>query len=478
MSERPLRSYDLLWLSLTLLVLVALSFLFPIRPQDYWWCLRVGRDIVSTGAVPVTENLSWSQAGQPILYEPWLACVVFERAHVWGGAGGVFLLRGLLIGLTYGLLWVLAGRDVSPQLAAALVLTAGLAGSNNWEMRAQLFAYPLFVLCLYILLAWQAGNDKLLWILPAITVLWANLHGSFVLSLALAGSAFLFGAGNRKSLLIALLLMTAGTLLTPHGVALWTHLYFMLTVPANQQFSLEWRAPVNEGWQMNVFFAWVLAFAPLAAFSSRRISVMEWVWFLAFGWLAFSGVRYVIWFLLLIVPLTASLLTGILPRKQNPPPKHRYAAFDIALSLFFVLLSLAYLPGIRETWWAQAPAAYEPTLTPIRAAEWLSQHPDLPGPMWNDYAFGSYLAYALPSRPVWVDSRFFPFTAAQMDEYLQISRGSPLWESAFEREGINLLFLSTVSQSALIKLVESSGRWCEQYRDETAVIFSRCEPMQ
>ncbi|GAB4454216.1 MAG: hypothetical protein Kow0070_00150 [Anaerolineales bacterium] len=477
MNERPIRSYDLIWLSLTLLVLVALSFLFPIRPQDYWWCLRVGRDIVSAGAVPVTENLSWSQAGQPILYEPWLACVVFERVHVLGGASGIFFLRGLLIGLTYGLLWVLAGRELGPQLAAALVLTAGLAGSNNWEMRAQLFAYPLFVLCLYILLEWQSGSDKLLWLLPAITVLWANLHGSFILSLVLTGFALLFGKGNRKALFIVILLMLAGTLITPHGIALWTHLYFMLTVPANQQFSLEWRAPVNEGWQMNVFFAWVLSFAPLAAFSSRKLSVMEWGWFLAFGWLAFSGVRYVIWFLLLIVPLTGKVLTGVLPRRQNLPSKNRHAAFNIALALLFVLLSLLYLPGIRETWWAQAPSAYDSEITPIKAVEWLSRHPDLPGPMWNDYAFGSYLAYALPSRPVWVDSRFFPFTAAQMDEYLQISRGSPLWESVFEREKINLLVLSTTNQSALIKLVESSEQWCEQYRDETAVIFSRCEPM-
>lgn len=478
MIERPVRSYDFIWLSLTVLVLVTLSFLFPISPQDYWWCLRVGRDIVSSGMVPVTETLSWSQAGQSILYEPWLACVIFDRVHVLGGAAGAFLLRGLLIGLTYGLLWAMARRELGSQFATALVLIAGLAGSNNWEMRAQLFAYPLFVLCLYVLLQWQSGNDKMLWILPVITLLWANLHGSFILSLALAGSAFVFGRGNRRSLLITLLLMLMGSLVTPHGIALWTHLYFMLTVPANQEYSLEWRAPVNEGWQMNLFFAWVLSFAPLATFSPRKISLMEWVWFLAFGWLAFSGIRYVIWFLFIVVVLTARVLSGLLPHKQNLPEKDRHIALNIALAFLFVLSSLIYLPGIREKWWVQAPAAYEPHLTPIRAVEWLNQHPELPSPMWNDYAFGSYLAYALPSRPVWVDSRFFPFSAAQMEEYLQISRGSAIWEAAFEREGINLLVLSTANQSALIELVESSEQWCEQYRDETAVIFSRCKPIQ
>lgn len=477
MSERFVRSYDLVWLSLTLLVLVTLSFLFAIQPQDYWWCLRVGRDILAARAVPVTETLSWSQAGQPILYEPWLACVLFERAHVWGGASGTFLLRGLVIGATYSLLWVMARRSLSPQLTTLLVLIAGLAGSNNWEMRAQLFAYPLFVFSLYSLFEWQAGNNKPLWILPAAAALWANLHGSFILAFVLAGAALVFGKGERKTLLTVLLFMLVGSFLTPHGAALWEHLRFMLTVPSNQEYSLEWRAPVNEGWQMNIFFAWLLSFAPLTAFSSKKLAWMEWIWFLGFGWLAFSGVRYVIWFLFLLVPLTARLLAGILPEKQNQPAKTAPPAFNVMLASLFLFLPLLYLPGIRETWWRQAPAAYAPKLTPIEAVEWLSRHPELPGPLWNDYAFGSYLAYALPARPVWLDSRFFPFSAEQMEEYLQISRGSPAWEAMFDREGINLLLLSRANQPALIERVASSAHWCEQYRDETAVIFSRCEPI-
>ena len=41
---RDTRSYDLLWLSLTLLPLLGLSFLMTIPAQDYWWYLRLGQD--------------------------------------------------------------------------------------------------------------------------------------------------------------------------------------------------------------------------------------------------------------------------------------------------------------------------------------------------------------------------------------------------------------------------------------------------
>ena len=478
MIHKPLTSYDLVWLSFLILVLVILSFLFSIPPQDYWWCLRIGRDILSNGSVPVSETLSWSQAGQPILYEPWLACVIFEQVNELGGASLTFLVRGLLIALTYGLIWLRARQSLTPLLATILVLVVGLASSNNWVMRAQLFAYPLFVLCAYSLLHWQRETHKLLWALPVIAILWANLHGSFVLGLVLVGSALVFGNGDRKTLFIVLSLMILATLITPHGVELWKHLQFMLTVPSNQEYSVEWRAPSNEGWQMNIFFAWVLSFAPLAVCSSRRISLMEWVWFLGFGWLAFSGIRYVIWFLFILAVLTADLLAGIIPIREDRSIKTQYAVVNIVLACLLFPLSLLYLPGIRETWWPQAPSAYALDLTPMEAVEWLKKHPELPGPLWNDYAFGSYLAYAMPSRPVWVDSRFFPFSSGQMQEYVQVSEGSPIWNSVFRRERINLLVLSTKTQARLIELADASKDWCEQYRDQTAVIFSRCEPIR
>ena len=477
MNQTSSRSYDLLWLSLAILPLITLSFLFAIVPQDYWWVVRVGQETVLHGAVPTVENMSWTSAGQPIVYEPWLAGVFFWWVYDLGAASLTFLLRGLLIGLTYGIIWIAVRQASGPRLATILILIMGLASSNNWQMRAQLFAYPLFALCLYALLKWQSGDHKMLWVLPVSAVLWANLHGSFILPFLLAGAALVFGKGNRKALFIALSLMFIGTLLNPQGIHLWGHVAFMLTTPSNQAYSVEWQPPLNAGWQMNIFFAWVLIFAPLVAFSSRKLSLMEWVWFLGFGWLAFSGIRYVIWFLFLLAVLTAAPLAEFTRHKLDGPVKDSPPALNIALACLFIPLSLFYLPGLREKWWPEAPSPYSIHLTPFGAEEWLREHPEVPGPLWNDYVFGSYLLFALPSRPISIDSRFFPFPPDQMEEYQEISRGSANWESAFDRDGINLLLLSTETQPKLVENVESSEPWCERYRDEYAVIFSRCEPV-
>lgn len=468
---KPSRSYDFLWMSIALLPLLGISFLLPIPPQDYWWVLRLGQETFQNGAIPTTDTISLSQFGQPIVYQAWLSGILFWVVHQIGGISFTFLLRGILIGIAYGVIWRMAREISNARLATILVFVFGIASANNWSMRSQLFAYPLFALCLWSLVHWQNGRNKHLWILPLCVFLWVNLHGSFVLPIILAGTALVFGKGARKPLLITLGVMLAATLLNPRGLVVWEYLAFMLNSPSDQLFAFEWAQPRNEGWQMNIFFASLLAFAPLAAFSPRKLSALEWIWFLGFGWLALTGLRYVIWFLFIAAILSAALLS---PWTQKwGQPKQTFPALNIGFGIFMLLVSLIFLPSIREHWMGNSVNVYEMTTTPVTATEWLARHPESCSMLWTDYAFGGYLSFALPSCHPWMDSRFNAFPPEQWAEYVQVSRAEN-WQAMFGREGLNHLMLSMTTQPKLIEAVSSSETWCEEYRDEYAVIFSRC----
>ena len=134
------RSYDFLWLSIALLPLLGISFLFAIQPQDYWWVLRVGQETVQNGAIPLTDTISLSQFGQPIVYQTWLSGIIFYLGYQLGDIPFSFFLRGVLIGIAYGLTWVMARKVSNPLLATVLVFVFGIASANNWAMRNQLFA--------------------------------------------------------------------------------------------------------------------------------------------------------------------------------------------------------------------------------------------------------------------------------------------------------------------------------------------------
>lgn len=466
-------SIDLLWLSLVLLILLGLALLLPLSPQDYWWYLRLGRDIAQTGSVPAVDTYSYTQAGAPFFYQSWLAALVFWKAFEAGGFFLTFFLRAVIIAVTYTLLWLLA-RDAGagPRLASLLTLLAALAGSSNWSFRPQLFTYPLFVLALYILFRWAQGKNKGLWLLPILSILWVNLHGSFPLLFMLAFLALAFGRGDRKRLALILGLSIPALLINPHGINVLDYVWNMLSAQSNR-YSIEWSPMVNRGWQANLFFAWLLFFVPLAALSPRKLSRLDWILFLLFGWLALSGVRYVIWFLFILVAASAALLAEWDARHLESPPQKEKPFINTAAAGLLLLLPFALLPGFRDSWWPDAPRAYDGA-NPVEATEWLAAHPELEGPLFSDFSHSSYLIFALPSRPVWIDPRFELYPPEQWERYAAIAYASPQWQELLDGEGINLVMLSSGGEPVLIAAMRDSSQWCEEYHDEDAVIFRRC----
>lgn len=467
-------SYDFLWLSLALLPLLFISLLLPLTPHDYWWYLRLGQDILRAGYVPSIETYSFTYAGTPVIYQPWLSAVIFRLAYSGGGMDFTFLLRALFIGAAYGLLWLwMRQLGAGPRLAAVLIIIAGLAGSNNWSFRPQMFAYPLFTLTLVILWNWQTGKNKTAWLLPLIALLWANIHESFLLLFLLEGAALVFGKGNRKTLTLVIVFTFLASLVTPYGMALWKSLSASFLSPLAWDVSSEWLPPANLGWQMNIFFAWVLLLPLFASLSPRRPSKLEWVWLLGLLWMSFSGLRYVIWGLIIMAAFTANLLADWDLRWLDRPARSGHPVLNYALALIFLFIPLVALPGARARLGIKSPPVISVD-TPLAATAWLSQHPELPGPLWSDLTFSSYLIFALPSRPVWVDTRFaLAYPAEQYQRFSQIAGASPNWQALLDRDNINLLMISPQSEPNLLQAVAISGQWCRQYRDDIAVIFSR-----
>jgi len=471
-----MRSYDFLWLSLCLVVLLAIAALLPLTPQDYWWYLRLGQDIARTGSVPSVDTYSFTRAGAPFFYQSWLSALLFWKVYEVGGIPLTFLLRVVIIAITYGLLWLLMRRaGAGPRLSSLLVLAAGLAGSNNWSFRPQLLTYPLFVLALFILWDWQNGRHRGLWFLPVIGVLWVNLHGSFPLLFLLQLVALMVGAGDRKKLLMLAAISGAVLLINPHGAGVARYVANVLSSTSIARYSSEWQPVVNRGWQANLFFLWFILMAPLAALSPRRLSTTEWGWFALFGWLGLSGVRSTIWFIFLLSLSTANLLFEWGNRFLDRPIQNENPLANVAAGCLLLLFPLTILPGIREAWWTAAPPVHH-SATPVEAVDWLAAHPELEGPLWSDFSHSSYLIFALPSRPVWIDPRFELYPPEQWERYGTIARAAPDWQSLLDADGINLVMLSTGGEPWLIQAMRASAEWCEQHADANAVIFSRLTP--
>jgi len=473
LTQNRLNSRDWLYLGLVLLVILSIAYLLPVEPNDYWWYVRIGKDTLHAGAVPTVDTLSFTQAGQPVIYFSWLSAILFAQINQVGGIPLTVLVRGLVITLGYVLIFIVSRKAGAGTKTASLVtVLSALTTSNNWSVRPQMFTYVLFAAVLWILYDWQRGGKKSPWLLPFVSLLWVNLHGSFVMLFLLVASALLFGqGGDRRVLVTSFTLSLLATLVNPRGLTAWKYVVMSLTTASNLQYSMEWSPPVNLGWQMHIFFAWLLLFIPLNAKSPRKLSKLEWVWLLIFGWLALSGQRYVIWFVFILTILTSCLLAEWGNRWLDRSVQVRFPLLNIVLGTLFLLLPITLLPGIRNTWWTQAPEAL--TNTPVQATNWLAQNLEIPGPLWSEIGFSSYLEYALPSRPVWNDTRFEGYPSKQWERYQTVTKAEWDWQPILDDEGINLLMISKENQTRLLTALQASPTWVKLYEDDIAVIFKR-----
>ena len=127
-------------------------------------------------------------SGMPVTNTAWLSQLVGYGIYEAGGVTGLQFLyaAGITLCLTL-LLWRFYSRTISAGWSAA-----GLALflAVNWQqlliVRPQLAGLACFCVLLVLLTArqWSRWN----WVLvPALFALWANLHGSFPVGLALLG---------------------------------------------------------------------------------------------------------------------------------------------------------------------------------------------------------------------------------------------------------------------------------------------------
>src|SRR3954447_13890795 len=188
-AGRFVLTLDHVWLAVALMLIALRPLLTPIPPNDFWWHMATGRAIVAQGAIPTVDSFSYTQLGQPFYNQGWLAQLLMYGIYQLGGIPLTYIFQALVIALAYGLLLRLCLlRTNQVQLSVGLLLLTTLPLSfDNWLVRPQSYAFPLFAAFLTILTEYRLGGKNRLWLLPPLMVLWVNIHGSFVLGGVLIG---------------------------------------------------------------------------------------------------------------------------------------------------------------------------------------------------------------------------------------------------------------------------------------------------
>ncbi|MFN8567624.1 MAG: hypothetical protein U0Z44_08915 [Kouleothrix sp.] len=325
---------DHVWLAVALLLIALRPLLTPIPPNDFWWHLATGRIIASSGAIPTIDGFSYTRFGQPFFNQGWLAQLLMYMLHQAGGVPLILVVQSLVIALAYGLLLRLCiARSGRLRLSVALLMLVTLPLSfTNWIVRPQSYALPLFAAFLSILSEYRLGRSRRLWLLPPLMVLWVNIHGSFVLGLALIGLTFVgmaltraqrppapTGAATRFSALGSLALWGALTaaamLLNPRGLEVLGYVRNLLGSNAVTTLVTEWAPPTVRDLEGKIFFLFLMLCGAVLAYARQRPAWPICCW-LARSWLALGAGRNVVWFGMVATPLLIVQAGGLLGAPQ------------------------------------------------------------------------------------------------------------------------------------------------------------------
>ena len=114
-------------------------------------------------------------------------------------------------------------------------------------------------------------------------------------------------------------------------------------------------------------------------------------------------------------------------------------------------------------------AGFNPERFPLRAVDFLTQHP-VPSPLFTNDAWGGYFIYReWPGVQVVVDDRHDMYGSAYMRNYFNILHGEPDWETLLNATGARSVLIA--KDGALAKLMRQSPAWHVVYEDDQASVF-------
>jgi hypothetical protein len=310
-------------MSLPVIFTVSLNPLCQVlQDPDLWWHLADARQLVQTHHFIWTEPNSFTVGGQLWINPEWLAELPYWFSYTTMHYRGIYLIDWLaLSGNLIFLYWRgyrRSGHAGAAWWAAALgfVLVSVNAGP-----RTIVLAYLAMGAELAILEAWERGNSRFLWFLPPLFCIWVNLHGSWLIGLALfvlyilCGSfAFKKGAveqeaftpSERNRLLAVLGLCIVALMVNPYGWRLvWNPIDMMTNQKLNIANVMEWK-PLNLSTMAGAAaFAAMCLMALLNAFKGRRWRVYE-LAFVFFAWYAaLDHMRFLFMAAVLTIPILA-----------------------------------------------------------------------------------------------------------------------------------------------------------------------------
>lgn len=443
---------------------------------DVFYEVASGRWMLAHHAVLRHDVFTYSVPGRPWLDEEWgfQVLLAWLVAHVgpvayWLVSGGA-CAGALAVGVA---LWRRSGAGWLWAAALAIVLAGGL--SLGLDPRPQDLSYLFFALLLLLL---SLARDRARWLVavPPLMLVWANVHGSFLLGLAVLVMELALSlapdlawpeaprhrahigwrALPRRPVLACLAVSLLATCANPSGPRL---IAYALRVSSSSQLTsliAEWQSPnFHAPLTLAVIAGPVLLLLVALALGNTTLGLGEISLALGLFLATLHAVRFAPYFD--VAACTALARWRPLGRETLKPS---VLSLPAALILAGALLTGPHVP-------AGAPQVTGAVGNPVAATDYLLHQE---GRVFTTYWWGDYLDYR--GVPVFVDGRTdLYFGTDVLATYVSVTELDVSPDGFLSRWKIRWVMWDR--GSALSTYLSHDPRWTEAFKSQGAIVFER-----
>lgn len=484
-TTAPLRFVPSLYQVAALAVLGAI-FIIGLAPKidtDLWWHLESATYIVSHLTVPRHDFLSFSFAGHSWIDHEWGSEVLLYGLYRIAGLWGTIIFFAGVICATYSLVYSqMVQRGVHPLLGLFVLTASFVAASETWGARPQMLT--LFFLAAYALILFRyqvSRNRQLLWLFPALMLLWANLHGGWIIGAGFLGASIAgewlnrlarhdtaLSSGELRDLTVAFVATLAGSVANPNGFLEDADLLVFIRPNTWANAINEWASVDFHMPQMMAFEALLLTLIATVLVKRPRLNWAHLLLVVVFTHLALTQMRNVALWSVAISPLLAMYVQDLVALQRRATRSPRGAALNL---LFLAAIVVVYFAEAAHYVNGSALQRNEQLAYPTRAVAYLRTHP-LPPNVFNAYAWGGYLLWELyPKYRDFIDGRAqTTFDSRILRDYLVAYDAAPHWQSVLSRYHVEDVLVPPAAP--LAQVLAADPAWSLVYHDRVAVVYT------
>ncbi|MEW6418231.1 MAG: tetratricopeptide repeat protein [Nitrospirota bacterium] len=556
-SKDTIRKISQTILISSLLLIVFMTYANRVDDLDLWWHLKQGQLIYETHVIPEKDYLAYtteiperiSKIGKSEVAptelpseennrywatnfkNSWLSQLIFYLVYLSGGFIGIGIFKSTIFACTYFVLYLTMLKRGADHLSSFFVLClVVLIGMDFNYTRPQIFSFLMFTCTLYILYNFRK-EGKSIYFLPVLMLLWANLHGGFILGVLIiftfTFSEFLKYLLNTKfgipkissltkeklrTLILLSIISNIISLINPNS-------YKTFLIPIITERSIfatieEYHRPMLYEYHAYWLMLVMVIIAILILIKTKHLDLTELFLSVIVALPSLRSIRYIIFFALgtgvslaysmtytAIIfkewgPIKRLLNTNVAKIITNPPlspfssplTKGGYRGVKGGrgwiFSLLFMFVSLTILVKMTISGDVLQFDMGEKRY-PSGASEFIQKN-KIPGNMFNTYNWGGYLVWHLyPDYRVFICGRTLNETAFfHYGQILKAEKGTdpamPLWEKLLDAYNVNFILISAVSSNGniipLVDMLYVSSNWELIYADGKSMIFLKAIP--